>query len=256
MLQSLNELFCFAGPIALIIQIALCVHVYRTGRPFWWIVIILIGSLVGCILYVILEILPEVGRHGSRLTGGSWFIPKSVLVRRAQERLADSDTVANRLGLAELLYYSGKKDEAEQIVAGCASGVFQDDADVIANVAWYKLAVGKLAEAEQLIAQADASNNRFAGQRLALLKARILLGYQKYAEAKAAFSGLQSAHLGEEPRYYLAVCHWKLGERKEALAILNNILTSYRRGSAIWRRAEKDWYQAARDMVGEINRTA
>jgi len=243
------------SPVALFVQIALCVHVYRTGRPYWWIWIILMGSLVGCILYAVLEILPGVRRNRPGMINASWFIPKSVIIKRAREHLEESDTVTNRLNLASLLYEYGSKEEAEQTVAECATGVFKDDPEVIAAVAWYKVEVGKLTEAEKTIAQANTKSNKFAKNRIELLNARILFGYKRYEEAKTALSVLQSALLGEEPRYYMALCHWKLGDTESALKVLHNITKSFRKGSVVWRRSEKTWYKSARQTIKEISRT-
>jgi len=245
----------FAGPFSLLIQIALCIHVYRTGRPYWWIWIILVGSFAGCLLYTVLEVLPDLRRTSTRTTKAPWYMPRSMVLRRARELLEDSDTVENRLNLASLLYDYGSKEAAEQTVAECVSGPFKDDADVIAEVARHKIAVGKLAEAEALISQANTTNNKFARIRLDLLSARILFAQNRFKEAKNAFSLLQTAHLGEEPRYHVALCHWHLMETDAALKVLNDITKSFRKGTALWRRSEKVWYKAARQTLEEINRT-
>ena len=64
MFSLLYNLLFLWGPVVLLVQIALCLHVYRTGRPYWWILVIIMGSLLGCIVYVLMEILPDVGRSG------------------------------------------------------------------------------------------------------------------------------------------------------------------------------------------------
>ena len=247
-----ENLFILVGPVSLIIQISLCVHVYKTGRPFWWIWLIMMGSLVGCTLYVLLEILPETGRSSPQITKSSWFIPKRVFLKHAREHLDDTDTLENRLALASLLYGYGKREEAEQVVANCASGIFQDDPDVIAEVAWYKVALGKYAEAEQLISQANTRNNKQARLRIELLKARILYGHRKYDEALAAFTALQPATLGEECRYYIALCHLGLGNAAQATQVLNDIMKYFRKGGKLWRRSQKAWYKAAALKLKEI----
>jgi hypothetical protein len=42
-----------------ILQIVLAVHVVRTRRPFIWIFIILFFPLLGSLIYIIAELLPE-----------------------------------------------------------------------------------------------------------------------------------------------------------------------------------------------------
>jgi hypothetical protein len=212
----------------------------------------MMGSLVGCILYLVLEILPEAGRKGPHIGKASWFLPKNVIIRRARENLEVTDTVENRLNFASLLYGYGRKAEAAQVVADCARGVFSDDPEVISQVAWYQVEIGKCAEAEQLILKANTRNNKVARRRIDLLKARILLDRRNYEEAMSGFTALQSAHLGEEPRYYMALCHLGLGNTEEALRVLNEIRKYFRTGGKLWRRSEKTWYKAACQKLKEI----
>jgi hypothetical protein len=251
MTEHIQGLLFFAGPLSLLIQISLCVHVYRTGRPFWWIWLIMMGSLIGCGLYVLLEILPGL-RAGHGAATPSWFIPQRVVIRRAREQLEVADTVENRLKLASLLYDQEKKEEAEQVVRDCAYGVFRDDPYVVAEVAGYKVAVHKHDEAEQLLARANVKGNRQAARRIELIRTRILYGRRKYGEALAAFTALQPLILGEEIRYHIALCHLGLGDIPTATKILDDITRYYRKGGKLWRRSEKAWYMAARRRLKEI----
>ena len=43
----------------ILLQIVLAVHVVRTRRPFIWIFIILIFPLLGSVIYIIAELIPE-----------------------------------------------------------------------------------------------------------------------------------------------------------------------------------------------------
>lgn len=252
MFGDMENVFFLVGPLSFLVQIALCVHVYKTGRPYWWIWLLMMGSFIGCLLYVLVEIVPDARRSGSQLTTTSWFIPRRTVIKRARELLEDADTVQNRLNLAALLYGYGKKEEAERIATACVSGVFKDDADVISEVARYKVETGNYAEARQLVSQADVRNNKQAGRRIELLKARILFGSRKYDEALTGFTALQAASLGEEPRYYSALCHLELGHTQLAAQMLHDIMKYFRKGGKLWRRSQKNWYKAASLKVKEI----
>lgn len=254
MLDYIQSLVLTVGPLSLILQLVLCIHVYRTGRPFWWIWLIMMGSLLGCLLYLFLEVLPDARRNNSRMIKGAWFVPRRVIIRRAQEQVALTDTVETRLSLASQLYEYGHKEEAEQVASECASGVFADDPVIVSEVAWYKVAIGKLAEAEQILAKVDAKNNKQARSRIDLLKARILLGNKRCQEAMDLLSSLPSVNLGEEPRYYMALCHLALGNVPEGVRMLTAITKSFRKGSKVWRRSEKAWYKAATLKIKEIRK--
>lgn len=47
------------------LQIALAVHAVRTRRPFIWVFLILIFPLMGSLIYVIAELIPEWERNNS-----------------------------------------------------------------------------------------------------------------------------------------------------------------------------------------------
>lgn len=123
---------------------------------------------------------------------------------------------------------------------------------MIAEVVWYKLAVGKNAEAEQLLAQANTKHNKHWKTHLDLLLARVRFAQGEFAAARRMFEVLVPTDLGEEPRYYLALCLLKLEQRDAALQLLTDITKKYRKGGVIWRRAEKNWFKAAKRAINEI----
>jgi len=48
-----------------LLQIALAVHVVRTGRPIIWVLLILFFPLVGSVIYIIAELIPEWERQNT-----------------------------------------------------------------------------------------------------------------------------------------------------------------------------------------------
>ena len=63
---DLEKKMPFAGLLHLVLGVACAVHVIRTGRPYYWIFIILIFPVVGVLIYVIAEVLPDL--IGARTT--------------------------------------------------------------------------------------------------------------------------------------------------------------------------------------------
>ena len=45
--------------VSIVVQILLIVHVLRTGRPFFWIFVLIFLPGIGALIYVAVEILPE-----------------------------------------------------------------------------------------------------------------------------------------------------------------------------------------------------
>ena len=48
-----------------ILQIVLAVHAVRTRRPFFWVFLILIFPLMGSLIYIIAELIPEWERNNT-----------------------------------------------------------------------------------------------------------------------------------------------------------------------------------------------
>ena len=55
------------GLLILGAQILCVIHVLRTGRPYWWIFLIVMVPLIGIIVYLVVEVLPGLlGSRGAR----------------------------------------------------------------------------------------------------------------------------------------------------------------------------------------------
>lgn len=246
MLDLIQTYFALLGPLTLAVQIGLCIHVYRTGRPLWWMVIIFFAPWLGGLAYVAFEILPNMGgtaRQGVRISG---WVPAAVQIRRLRAELDEGETVERRLKLASALHHVGQKDEADAVASEAARGVFKGDPAVVSEVAWYKIEAGHIDEAQDLLAGIDSKPDRMTAVTLQLLRARILAAKGDAAGALAILESMTDSGVGEERRYYIAACYATLGRKPEATALLEDIIRAYRRGGAIWRRTEKRWFLAAK----------
>jgi hypothetical protein len=95
-----------AMPVALVVlllDITLIYHASRTGRLQPWAFIILMIPLVGALAYIVVELVPEwIGSPGAQQArkriAGKLDLEK--LYRELSDRLASTDTVANRARLA------------------------------------------------------------------------------------------------------------------------------------------------------------
>ena len=87
-----------------VLQIICAVHAIRTGRPMYWLFLLLIGSYIAVVIYVVAEVLPDM-----RNSAGARRIVRNVRdtldperrSRDASARLELADTADNRRRLAE-----------------------------------------------------------------------------------------------------------------------------------------------------------
>src|SRR5882724_23341 len=89
--------FAILAKILWVVQIALIIHVYRTGRPYWWIWLLFSLPVIGGVAYLLIEVMPDVRSPRGFFHG---LKPRKWRIADLRRELEDSETVENRLGLA------------------------------------------------------------------------------------------------------------------------------------------------------------
>lgn len=242
-----GSLLPYAWPIVLA-QIACAIHVLKTGRPYWWLWIVIAFPLIGLAAYVYLEVRPTWGKV-------SWHALLWKLKRRSERiailahELEESTTIRNRLALADELHAAGQYDRECTVLAEGLRGAFKDDPHLLMRLSEAHLEAGRTAEAEQFLALAIPDKSPDTQLQHALLKARVAAAQGRTAEAEPQFKELISRRRSEGPRYYYAEHLLRTGRHGEGTAILKDILHQYRRGTVVWRFQEKKWFYAARRLL-------
>lgn len=229
-------------------QLALIVHVLKTGRPYYWIWILFMAPALGGIAYVLVELLPELRTPGDATF--SWR-PRAWRIRTLRTTLEDTDTVKIRLALAAELLAAGQPDEARAVAEESLHGVFRDDPHTLAAVARYRLEAGKFDDALAALDQIKIKADRMLALAVTLLRGRTLVMLGRHAEAQAALREIVATYIGEEPRYYLALSLSQSGSVAEARALWEEIRKRFRRAGRGWRRAEKRWFKLSSERLAE-----
>jgi len=91
------------GAVVLIIQFCFAYHALKTGRPYWWIFVIMAFPVAGCTIYYFVEVFPGSRQHRSANKAAHAFAralqPDADLKKRAEE-LEVCGSVDNKLALA------------------------------------------------------------------------------------------------------------------------------------------------------------
>jgi len=252
--DDLTQFVSASTPLAVLVklgalvQFALIVHVFRTGRPYWWCWILFIAPPpLGGLAYFLVEILPGLQLEGP---SASWR-PRSWRIADRRRRLEESDTIKIRLGLAEELAAAGQMAEACAVAEAGLCGVFRDNPHVLAAVARFQLEAGKAPEALATLDRLDAKRDRMLEQEVTLLRGRALVLTGRQAEAQAALRSLETRHVGEEARYFLALSLQQSGQGGEARQIWADIRKKFRHATRSWRRSERPWFKLAAQRLKE-----
>jgi len=249
-MTDLSRLFPAGMPASLaaaaqflwILQIALVIHVYRTGRPYWWTWVLFMAPLIGGLAYVIVELLPDF--HAPQGFFHS-LKPRKWRIADLREELEETETIKNRLRLAEELFAAGETVEAHAVAVECLKGVFQNDPRTLVDVARYKVALGQHQEAYAILARVDTTGNRMLGLELQVRRGDCLTALGRYADAEVTYESVVERFIGEAPRAGLAAVYEKTGRNEKAIETWRAIQKKFRKASPAWRRTERQWYKLA-----------
>ncbi len=235
--------------LVMLIAIGLAIHAYRTGRmsPWLWIILFLPG--LGSLLYVILELGPELlsGRTAKRVKRD---LVATVDPGRDYRTLARevqiAPTVHNRLRLAEECLRLGRVQEAATLYEDSATGLHAADPAVLGGLARARFGTGDLAGARAALDALRAENPDWRPADVQLLYARILEGQGQTQEALAALRALATTYPGEEARCRYAELLARTGDAQAARAEYREIVRRVDLQGKAYRKQQSAWYDAAK----------
>jgi len=237
------------GALELLLQIGLAIHAYRTGRmnPWLWIILFLPG--IGSLLYIILEVAPELlsGRTAKRMKHNLVTTMDPGRDYRAMARdVQIAPTVHNRLRLAEECLRLGRMQEAATLYEDSATGLHAADPAVLGGLARARFATGDLEGARAALDALRAENPDWRPADVQLLYARILEGLGQTQEALAALRALATTYPGEEARYRYAELLARSGDPNAARAEYREIVRRVDLQGRAYKKQQSAWYDAAR----------
>jgi len=236
------------GPIVLLAQLACLLHVFKTGRPYWWMWVIFGFPIIGLAAYIFLEVRPSVGKMNVHSL--LWRLKShSERIAILRQNLEDSSTVRNRLALSDELHDAGLFDQECEVLSEGLRGAFKDDATLLMRLSQAHLEAGRSAEAQELLARTPHERSFEMQQQRTLLAARVDAANGRAAQAEQSLREQGARRKSEAPRYYLAEHLYRSGRADEGAAILRDILLQYRRGTPVWRYQERRWYYAAKRLL-------
>jgi len=238
--------------LSILLQFICLVHAVRTGRPYWWIWVIIMGSFLGVAVYAFTQILPELHNDPRARRAAKGFakrIDPQRDLRRLRDELQRADTVGNRLKLGKEFLELGEAAEAEEIFRACLKGMHASDADIMLALAQAQFAQEKFAQAHATLTALIAANPSFRSPDGHLLYARSLEALDQRDSALEEYNTLDDSYPGEEARIRKAQLLFALDRSGEARAVLEKTLARCRIAPPYYRRAEKAWIDQANALL-------
>ena len=247
-MSLLYSLFYLPPLLIVALQVFFAIHCVRNGKPAWLILIILF-PLVGSLVYLFLEFLPEMRARGTVSSTARKVrdrINPAAEIQRLEDQVAVSNSLNNRLALARGYLRVGRGDEAISLYRSSLSGLYEDDPVVLSELAVALEHLGRNAEARETFERLRKSASTLSNEQL-LLSAVI---YEHVGDLDGAVreyqSILQRPVIGEEARARYALVLKQLGRHAEAHALFDEILRHSRLSPAHYRKAQKQWIEIAK----------
>lgn len=180
-------------------SILCAIHASRTGRPFFWLWVLIIAPGLGPAVYFFVEWLPELlgGRTAAKVAQRAReTVDPDRAYREAKSALQDVPSVQNQLKFAEVCLETGRYREAEQSYRAGLQGLHADDPTLLHGHARALLELGRAPEAlEQLGALQAQGGAQTAAAQLTLARTLDALGDLAAAEASYRFAADRAAGL-------------------------------------------------------------
>ena len=243
--------FVFLLSIAL--QIACAIHVVRSGRPLYWIWLILIGSYLAVAVYV--AVIPDL-RHDPRgrkaASKALHAIDPQRRRRELQRQLELSNTVDNRRRIAEESLKLGDYANAQEFYQGLLSGMYATEPDFMLGLAQSQAGLDDYAAARTTLEALIKANPGYKSSDGHLLYARCLEELGDTEAALEEYRVLADSYPGEEGRFRYGRLLARIQRHAEARNVLQAQIRRAELMPSYYRRKEQPWLKAARAELAEL----
>ena len=237
--------------LSLIIQIALAIHVVRTGRETYWIYILLMPG-IGPALYFFTQVLPDLGQsrgvHNAKNSLLKAIDPQREL-RNKKAQLQLANTLNNKKKLAEECLEAGMLTDAIELFQSCLKGVGEGDADTMLRLAQAYFANDDYNLTIQTLDNIITSNPQFNSTDGHLLYARSLEKLERFDEAIKEYQVVSENFPGEEGRVRYGLLLLKRGETETANKIFELTISRSRLAPKFYQKKEKYWIRLAKSNL-------
>ena len=214
--------------------------------------LIIIVPVVGSLVYVLVEILPEIrysptGRKAESQIAG--MIAPSDNMTKLRDRLALLDSVENRQLLARECVNVGEYQEAIELYTGCLKGIYKDDPQLMLELANANYLAERYSDAKNTFVRLREAHPEFRHAEGHLLFARTLEIMGEDGNALREYKEVANYYPGEEANCRYALLLKKMGCEQEANEVFNKIVLRSRMRGRKNKSGDKQWIRTAQENV-------
>jgi hypothetical protein len=194
--------------LSIILQVALVLHIVKTGRNTMWIWIVVMLPFAGSVAYLIVEVMPGLlgsrsGRHAVRKI--SKVVNPNKDLNEALGNFEVLDSIENSMRLADEFLNKQMYSEAKQLYEKCLKGVHKTDPVIMHGLAQSEFGLGSFQVTKDILDNLISLNPEFKNPDAHLLYAKTLESLGDFDGASHEYEALCQYYSGPEAkyRYYL-----------------------------------------------------
>jgi hypothetical protein len=234
--------------LSLVVQLALVVHILKTGRSMSWAFFVLFFPLIGVLAYVIVELWPEFsrGRTAQRMRRKVvGVVNPDRELKQAAQQFAAADTVQNAMDLAEQCLEKGRYAEASQLYVRALRGIHANDPHLLIGLAKAQFGAHEFGAVLETLDRLRKHNPEFDSAEGHMLYARANEGIGNLDEALHEYEALSGYYSGPEALCRLALMLRARGENDRARALFQRVVTDSRIAGKHYRVLYNEWVTLA-----------
>lgn len=242
--------------LTILVQLALVVHVMKTGRATYWIFILLMMPGIGAAAYFIVELLPELSnsRSGRRAAKGirKAINPNADLQQRLREHQLSGSVDAAR-HLAQELIENCRYADAIEYYQSAMTGIYEHDPDLMLGLAQAQFGSGDAESSKHTLDILKDKNPDYRSADGHLLYARALEQCGDLDEAEKEYATVAKYYPGAEARVRYAQLLEQIEKTALARTEYSDIVTAAELAPRHFRIAQKKWITTAKSGVARLS---
>ena len=238
--------------LSILIQVAFVLHIVKTGRNTTWIWIVVMLPLAGSIVYLLVEVLPDLlgSRTGRKASSNlRKIINPNKDINDATYNYSISDTVENSMKLAEECVNKNMFQEAKELYKKCLKGVHENDPDIMYGVARAEFGLNNFRNVKSILDKIIEKNPDYKNADAHLLYARSLEKLNETNLALEEYKALDEYFPGPEATFRYAKLLKSKGEHSISNDLFKKIIHSSKISGKHYNSLYTEWVKKAKNEI-------
>ena len=235
------------NPYGIVLQAIAILHFARRRPEAFWLWVILLGGGLGALVYILVEVIPDVGL----LRGAFQVFPRRRRIKELEAAVLDNPSIGNYEELGDLYLDDRKFAKARE----CYDRVINprtESPDPFYRRALSEIELGDLQAAADDFAQVIKLDPKYDYHRAAGLQADTLGRLGRHDEAAARFAEVTQVSTLSETQYNYASLLATMGRADEAREWAQRVLAKKPTMPAYMRRRERPWFRKASSLIKKL----